>query len=172
MRGWKRFHISPDNDPTDNIDRANYIIEQKNEEIEVLKKQVMMEGDVNAKLLNENAELKTKLEAKEIEFANLKEDALNTDKARENWLQLAKKQAKEIMLLRRALCLEKADRAKETKCLWHVYCHSTYLHYCSADGASTRMNPLRRLANKSYKEWVAFWGNIEENYRKLAEKLK
>ena len=49
------------------------------------------------------AGLKQKLEAKEIEFANLKEDALNTDKAREKWFQLARKQAMENKGLRRAL---------------------------------------------------------------------
>lgn len=142
MRGGRRFHISPENEPTDE------------------------------KLRIENAELKAKLEAKEIEFANLKEDALNTDKAREKWLQLARKQAMEIKLLRRALCLEKADRAKENKFLWHVYFRTKSLHYCSENGDRTRMNPFRRLAQKSYKEWIAFWGNLEENYRKLAEKLK
>jgi len=126
----------------------------------------------DAKLLSENAELKAKLEAKEIEFTNLKEDALNTDKAREKWLQLARKQAMEIKLLRRALCLEKAERAKENKFLWHVYFRTKSLHYCSENGDRTRTNPFKRIAHKSYKEWIAFWGNLEENYRKLAEKLK
>jgi len=126
----------------------------------------------DAKLLSENAELKAKLEAKEIEFTNLKEDALNTDKAREKWLQLARKQAMEIKLLRRALCLEKAERAKENKFLWHVYFRTKSLHYCSENGDRTRTNPFKRIAQKSYKEWIAFWGNLEENYRKLAEKLK
>lgn len=156
MRGWKRFFISPEHNPTENIDRANSI-----------------EGDVNAKLLIENAELKAKLEAKEIEFVNLKEDALNTDKASENWLQLARKQAMEIKRLRRVLCLAKAERAKEAKYLWHVYFRSPYLYYCSETGdRTTRKNPFKHLANKSYKEWVPFWGNIEEKYLKLAEKLK
>jgi len=126
----------------------------------------------DAKLLSVNAELKAKLEAKEIEFTNLKEDALNTDKAREKWLQLARKQAMEIKLLRRALCLEKAERAKENKFLWHVYFRTKSLHYCSENGDRTRTNPFKRIAQKSYKEWIAFWGNLEENYRKLAEKLK
>lgn len=126
----------------------------------------------DTKLLSENAELKAKLEAKEIEFTNLKEDALNTDKAREKWLQLARKQAMEIKLLRRALCLEKAERAKENKFLWHVYFRTPYLHYCSETGDRTRTNPFKRIAHKSYKGWIAFWGNLEENYRKLAEKLK
>ena len=126
----------------------------------------------DAKLLSENAELKAKLEAKAIEFTNLKEDALNTDKAREKWLQLARKQAMEIKLLRRALCLEKAERAKENKFLWHVYFRTKSLHYCSENGDRTRTNPFKRIAQKSYKEWIAFWGNLEENYRKLAEKLK
>lgn len=142
MRGGRRFHISPEN------------------------------GTADAKLLAENAELKAKLEAKEIEFANLKEDALNTDTAREKWLQLARNQAMEIKLLRRALCLEKAERAKENKFLWHVYFRTARLHYCSENGDRTRMNPFKRIATKSYKEWIAFWGNLEENYRKLAEKLK
>ena len=142
MRGGRRFHISPEN------------------------------GQTYEKLRIENAELKTKLEAKEIEFANLKEDALNTDKARENWLQLARNQAMEIKLLRRALCLEKAEKAKENKFLWHVYFRTNSLHYCSENGDRTRMNPFKRIAQKSYKEWIAFWGNLEENYRKLAEKLK
>ncbi len=173
MIGRKRVFISPENDPTDNIDRANSITEQKPDDIEVLRKTVMMKSDVNANLLNENAELKAKLETKEIEFANLKEDALNTDKAREKWLQLARKQAMEIKRLRRVLCLAKAERAKEAKYLWHVYFRFPYLRYCSENGDSrTRKNPFKHLANKSYKEWVAFWGNIEEKYRKLAERRK
>lgn len=49
------------------------------------------------------AGLQVKLEAKELEVANLKEDALNTDKAREKWLQLARKQAMEIRRLRKAV---------------------------------------------------------------------
>ena len=142
MRGGRRFHISSNNNQTDE------------------------------KLRIENAVLKAKLAAKEIEFAKLKEDALNTDKAREKWLQLARNQAMEIKLLRRALCLEKADRAKETKFLWHVYFRTDYLHYCSENGDRTRANPFKRIAHKSYKAWIAFWGNLEENYRKLAEKLK
>ena len=70
------------------------------------------------------------------------------------------------------LCLEKAERAKENKFLWHVYFRTARLHYCSENGDRTRMNPFKRIAHKSYKEWIAFWGNLEENYRKLAEKLK
>lgn len=142
MRGGRRLHISPENGPTDE------------------------------KLRIENAVLKAKLAEKEIELANLKEDALNTDKAREKWLQLARNQAMEIKLLRRALCLEKAEKAKENKFLWHVYFRTNSLHYCSENGDRTRMNPFRRIAQKSYKEWIAFWGKLEENYRKLAEKLK
>jgi len=147
--------------------------EQNTDDIEALRKQVMPESDVNAKLLIENAELKTKLEAKEIELTNLKEDALNTDKAREKWLQLARKQAMKIKLLRRVLYLAKAERAKETKYLWHVYFRTPYLRYCAENGDSrTRKNPFKHIANKSHNDWVAFWGNIEEKYRKLAEKLK
>lgn len=142
MRGGRRFHISSNNNQTDE------------------------------KLRIENAVLKAKLAEKEIELANLKEDALKTDKAREKWLQLARNQAMEIKLLRRALCLEKAEKAKENKFLWHVYFRTNSLHYCSENGDRTRMNPFKRIAQKSYKEWIAFWGNLEENYRKLAEKLK
>ena len=74
------------------------------------------------------AELQSKLEAKELEFANLKEDALNTDNAREKWLQLARKQAMELRHQKLKRCLAMAKLAvKDDYAPWNMKWHKRWL---------------------------------------------
>ena len=99
----------------------------------------------------EIAELKKKLEAKEIEFAILKADAINTDTAREKWLELARKQAMENKRLSRALYKACANWVHEKDARY-------YLKYvCISDDA---------LAE--YKRWE----NVERKCRAKADEYK
>lgn len=98
-------------------------------------------------------ELRQKLEAKELELANLKEDALNTNKAREKWLQLARKQAMEICHLKYKRCLKIAK--------W-CFTKANYHFYLARSGEDSKEN-LRKDA--LYTKWRKRWLKIAEQFK-------
>lgn len=100
------------------------------------------------------AELQSKLEAKELELVNLKCDALNTDKARKEWLQLARKQAMNIRHQKYKRCKKMAD-----------YCNAKIEEYRAEYDADEGFRDEWLYWIKFMRKWMYRWLQLADNFK-------
>ena len=111
--------------------------------------------------------------AKDVDAAivELKDEINRKDGVGKRWFEQCMEARAENVRLKRALWLDRAERAHVTTLLWNVYCYQNNCLYFR-DFMPENCNPFRSLPKKTAMEWSDLWESIETKCRAYAEKYK
>ena len=111
--------------------------------------------------------------AKDVDAAivELKDEINRKDGVGKRWFEQCMEARAENVRLKRALWLDRAERAHVTTLLWNVYCYQNNCLYFR-DFMPENCNPFRDLPKKTAMEWSDLWESIETKCRAYAEKYK
>ena len=111
--------------------------------------------------------------AKDVDAAivELKDEINRKDGVGKRWFEQCMEARAENVRLKRALWLNRAERAHVTTLLWNVYCYQNNCLYFR-DFMPENCNPFRSLPKKTAMEWSDLWESIETKCRAYAEKYK
>ena len=104
-------------------------------------------------------------------IAELKDEINRKDGVGKRWFEQCMEARAENVRLKRALWLDRAERAHVTTLLWNVYCYQNNCLYFR-DFMPENCNPFRDLPKKTAMEWSDLWESIETKCRSKAEEYK
>lgn len=111
------------------------------------------------------------LAEKEAAIAELKNEINRKEGVGQRWFERCMEARTENVMLKRALWIERAERAHVITLLWNVYCYQNNCLYFR-DFMNVKCNPFRNLPKKTAMEWSDLWESIETKCRAKAEKYK
>lgn len=111
------------------------------------------------------------LAEKEAAIAELKNEINRKEGVGQRWFERCMEARTENVRLKRALWIERAERAHVITLLWNVYCYQNNCLYFR-DFMNVKCNPFRNLPKKTAMEWSNLWESIETKCRAKAEKYK
>ena len=93
-------------------------------------------------------------------IVELKDEINRKDGVGKRWFEQCMEARAENVRLKRALWLNRAERAHVTTLLWNVYCYQNNCLYFR-DFMPENCNPFRDLPKKTAMEWSDLWESIE-----------
>lgn len=108
---------------------------------------------------------------KEAAIAELKNEINRKEGVGQRWFERCMEARTENVMLKRALWIERAEKAHVITLLWNVYCYQNNCLYFR-DFMNVKCNPFRKLPKKTAMEWSDLRESIETKCRAKAEKYK